>query len=188
MGPTLSRLFLTVSVVATAMALHQSAGFAQGIQPPKQSLLQGGTSAGMTSAQGFGPAAAAYGAAGATSAMGGTSAGMTSAQGPAAAAYAAMGTPGSSLTGQAGLGAQQLIGTGFTYRHDWGDRNGQWTLNLNWGAVTRDSRVFVAIAECAPGGGKFIGGARYTLHNVAPGDGVVSLDQRGVGLAHKSLC
>lgn len=71
--------------------------------------------------------------------------------------------------------AENLIGTGFTYRHDWGDRKGQWTLNLNWGAVNADSRVFVAIGEGAPGGGKLIGGARYTLHNVAPQNGRVSI-------------
>jgi hypothetical protein len=148
MVPKLGRLFLTVSVVATVMALDQSAGFAQGMQPPKQSLVQMGTSAGMTSAQGFGPAAVAYGA---------------------------MGTPGGALTPSGAPGAQQLIGTGFTYRHDWGDLRGQLILNLSWGAITRNSRVFVAIGECDPGGGKFIGGARYTLYNVAPNDGVVSI-------------
>ncbi|MBF2065959.1 MAG: hypothetical protein IGS39_16290 [Calothrix sp. C42_A2020_038] len=73
------------------------------------------------------------------------------------------------------ISTQELIGTGFTYRHDWGDRKGQWTLNLNWGAVNRNSRVFVAIGEGAPGGGKFIGSAKYTLHNVAPQDGRVSI-------------
>jgi len=74
-----------------------------------------------------------------------------------------------------GVGAQELIGTGFTYRHDWGDRNGQWVLRLDWGAVNRNSRVFVAIGEGAAGGGKFIGGARFTLHNVAPRDGGVDI-------------
>lgn len=80
-----------------------------------------------------------------------------------------------SLVADTDVGAQALIGTGFTYRHDWGDRNNQWKLNLNWGAVNRNSRVFVAIAEGAPNGGKFLGNARYTLHNVAPNDGVVSI-------------
>jgi hypothetical protein len=75
----------------------------------------------------------------------------------------------------AGITPQDLIGTGFTYRHDWGDKNGQWKLNLNWGSVNANSRVFVAIGEGAPGGGKFIGGARYTLYNVAPANGVVSI-------------
>jgi hypothetical protein len=70
---------------------------------------------------------------------------------------------------------ENLIGTGFTTRVDWGAKNGQWILNLNWGAVTKDSRVFVAIGEGAPGGGKFIGAARYTVHNIAPQDGRVSV-------------
>jgi subtilisin family serine protease len=70
---------------------------------------------------------------------------------------------------------EALAGTGFSYRHDWGDRKGQWKLNLNWGSIHNNSRVFAAIGECRPGGGKFIGGARYTLHNVAPRNGVVSV-------------
>jgi hypothetical protein len=73
---------------------------------------------------------------------------------------------------------EELIGAGFTYRHDWGNRHGQWILNLNWGAVNPRTRVFVAIGEGAPGGpdgGKFIGAARYTLHNVAPRAGGVDI-------------
>jgi hypothetical protein len=75
----------------------------------------------------------------------------------------------------AGEVPKSLSGTGFSYRHDWGDKNGQWKLNLNWGAIRANSRVFVAIAEGAPGGGKFLGSARYTLHNVAPSNGGVSI-------------
>ena len=77
-----------------------------------------------------------------------------------------------------GASPEAFYGTGFGYRHDWGNYNGQWKLNLYWGAITPRSLVFVAIGEGAPGGpdgGKFIGGARYTLYNVAPGDGVVSI-------------
>ncbi len=77
--------------------------------------------------------------------------------------------------GKDGISAQELFGTGFAYRHDWGDRNGQQILNLNWGAITPDSKVFVAIGEGAPGAGKFVGNARYTLHNVAPNDGRVTI-------------
>jgi hypothetical protein len=73
-----------------------------------------------------------------------------------------------------GISAQNLAGTGFTYRHDWGYRNGQWRLHLNWCALNRNSRVFVEIGECDAAGGKFIGGARYTVHNVAPNHCVVS--------------
>ena len=71
-----------------------------------------------------------------------------------------------------------LSGTGFTYRHNWGPRRGQWTLRLNWGDVNPRSHVFVSISEGAAGGpdaGKFIGAARYTLHNVAPRDGGVDI-------------
>lgn len=35
----------------------------------------------------------------------------------------------------AGAAPQELFGTGFTYRHDWGNMHGQHVLNLNWGAV-----------------------------------------------------
>jgi hypothetical protein len=79
------------------------------------------------------------------------------------------------LPAKEGIATQELFGTGFSYRHDWGDRNGQNILQLNWEFVNPDSRVFVAIGEGAPGGGKFIGNARYTLHNVAPFNGGVSI-------------
>jgi len=72
----------------------------------------------------------------------------------------------------------ELSGTGFTYRHDWGARRGQWTLRLNWGDVNPRSRVFVSIGEGAAGGpdaGKFIGLARYSLYNVAPRAGGVDI-------------
>lgn len=74
-----------------------------------------------------------------------------------------------------GVSIQALAGNGFTYRQDWGDRNGQHILHLNWGAITNNSRVLVAIAEGKAGGGKFIGSAKYTLHNVAPSNGRVSI-------------
>ncbi|SRR6476469_6718614 len=76
---------------------------------------------------------------------------------------------------QEGASPEAFFGTGFGYRHDWGNFNGQHILNLNWGAITPNSLVFVAIGEGAAGAGKFIGNARYTLHNVAPGNGVVSI-------------
>lgn len=71
-----------------------------------------------------------------------------------------------------------LSGDGFSYRHNWGARRGQWKLQLNWADVNPRSRVFVAIGEGnAPDvdAGKFIGGARYTLHNVAPRAGGVDI-------------
>lgn len=71
---------------------------------------------------------------------------------------------------RAGQPQPELSGTGFTYRHDWGARRGQWVLRLNWDVIQPPSRVLVAIGEGVAGGpaaGKFIGSARYTLHNVA---------------------
>jgi hypothetical protein len=71
-----------------------------------------------------------------------------------------------------------LSGSGFTYRHNWGARRGQWTLRLNIGGATARSRVMVSIGEGAPGGpdaGKFIGAARFTLHNVAPRAGGIDV-------------
>jgi len=71
-----------------------------------------------------------------------------------------------------------LSGTGFSYRHNWGFRRGEWVLRLNWARVNPNSRVFVAISEGAPGGvnaGKFIGSARYTVHNIAPRAGGVDI-------------
>lgn len=71
---------------------------------------------------------------------------------------------------------KELSGTGFTYRHDWGNRRGQWRLNLNWWAVNCKSKVFVSASEF--GGGKqcsFIGDVRYTVHNVATFNGGVSV-------------
>ncbi len=76
---------------------------------------------------------------------------------------------------EAGATPSLLSGSGFTYRHDWGDRKGEWKLFLSSRAINRNSRVFVAIGECAPGGGKFIGSARYTVHNVAPKDNGVEI-------------
>jgi hypothetical protein len=71
-----------------------------------------------------------------------------------------------------------LGGTGFTYRHDWGARRGEWRLSLNWPAVGPQSHVFASVGEGAAGGpdaGKFLGAARYTLHNVAPRPGGVDV-------------
>lgn len=72
----------------------------------------------------------------------------------------------------------ELSGTGFTYRHDWGLRRGEWTLRLDGPNINPRSQVFVSIGEGAAGGrdaGKFIGAARYTLHNVAPRAGGVDI-------------
>lgn len=70
-----------------------------------------------------------------------------------------------------------LNGNGFTYRHDWGVRHGAWVLRLNWSEINPRSQVFVAIAEGGGGidNGKFIGAARYTVHNIAPRAGGVDI-------------
>jgi hypothetical protein len=76
----------------------------------------------------------------------------------------------------AGVTPSDLSGTGFTYRHDWGDRNHGQRLTLSpWPAVTANSRVFVSIGEGAAGGGKHLGAAKYTLFNVAPANGSVGI-------------
>lgn len=71
--------------------------------------------------------------------------------------------------------ARGLVGTGVAYRHDWGNLKGQVILPLNWSFVKRNSLVFVSIGEGLPGGGKFIGDARYTVHNVAMSDGRIDV-------------
>jgi hypothetical protein len=71
---------------------------------------------------------------------------------------------------------KNLIGMGFTYRHDWGERHGNWKLTLNWNAISCHSRVFVSASEF--GGGNqcgLTGGARYTVHNVSPQNGSVTV-------------
>lgn len=76
------------------------------------------------------------------------------------------------------LTPQDVGGTAFTYRHDWGNKHGAWKLNLNLAGANPASRVFVAIGEGAAGGpdaGKFVGDAKFTLMNVAPRAGGVDI-------------
>lgn len=71
-----------------------------------------------------------------------------------------------------------FFGNGYRYRHDWGNLKGQQILPLNWGLITPNSLVFVAIGEGnppLPANGKFIGNARYTVHNVSPQNGLVKI-------------
>ncbi|MEG4856915.1 hypothetical protein QUB75_04070 [Microcoleus sp. K1-B6] len=79
---------------------------------------------------------------------------------------------------QDGASPAILFGNGYAYRHDWGFKKGQHILPLNWGLITPNSLVFVAIGEgVSPNttAGKKIGEARYTLHNVSPQNGVVKI-------------
>lgn len=75
-----------------------------------------------------------------------------------------------------GVSPQDLSGFGWTYRHNWGLRNGWWVLNLTSNSFGPNTRAYVSISEGPTGsGGKFIGGARYQVYNVAPDSGVVSI-------------
>ncbi|UNO42929.1 hypothetical protein [Streptomyces sp. MST-110588] len=76
----------------------------------------------------------------------------------------------------AGVSAQDLQGFGYTYRHNWGPRNGWWVLNLTSNSFTANTRAFVSISEGpTSSGGKFIGNARYSVYNIAPDNGVVAI-------------
>lgn len=73
------------------------------------------------------------------------------------------------------LAPSLISGTGFTSRVNWGQKNGDWKLNLTSTFFTKNTRAFVSIGECDLTGGKFIGAAKYTVYNVAPNTGVVSI-------------
>ncbi|MEV5409782.1 hypothetical protein AB0K60_13205 [Thermopolyspora sp. NPDC052614] len=76
----------------------------------------------------------------------------------------------------ASLNVQDLRGTGFTYRHNWGMRRGWWDLRLNTTAVGPNTRVFASAAEGPTSdGGKFLGNARYLVYNIAPVAGHVDV-------------
>jgi len=60
-------------------------------------------------------------------------------------------------------------GSFIAYRHDWGDGKGSLVLNLNWGDVHSWSHVFVSASE------GHMGAAPYTVENVVPWEGGVSI-------------
>jgi hypothetical protein len=70
---------------------------------------------------------------------------------------------------------KDVSGSGVTSIQDWGSRNGQWVLPLSWSIVNCNSRVFVSISEVDQNGCGFIGGARYTVHNVAVRNGGIDI-------------
>ena len=55
----------------------------------------------------------------------------------------------------------QLVGSNF--RLNWGPRIGNVVLTLNFNVINANSQVFVSAHN-----GASIGGARYTVHNIAP--------------------
>jgi hypothetical protein len=63
-----------------------------------------------------------------------------------------------------------LVGFGWTYRHNWGLKNGFWRLNLTSASFTANTRAFVSIHEC-----NHLGDAKYLVYNVVPNNGVVSI-------------
>jgi hypothetical protein len=74
-----------------------------------------------------------------------------------------------------GVFFEELAGTWLTYRHDWGEQKGQCILHLKWSEISPNARIFVSIAEGSPTGEKIIGKAKFSLHNVVPSDGIVSI-------------
>lgn len=70
----------------------------------------------------------------------------------------------------------ELFGTGLSTRVIFPDRiNGRVTANLTWSFVTRNTLVFASATEVGPDGTAFIGNANYTVSNVTPYDGGVSI-------------
>ncbi len=80
------------------------------------------------------------------------------------------------------LGIQSLTYPDFTYRHDWGLRNGWWRLTLTDPRIRKSSNVFVSLSELDPllsttdrVPDPFIGAARFAVYNVAPRGGAVEI-------------
>jgi hypothetical protein len=82
----------------------------------------------------------------------------------------------------AGLDSPSLLYPDFTYRHDWGLRNGWWNLTLTDSRIRKTSNVFVSASEVSdivstvdPIPTPFVGSARYLVYNVAPRNGAVTV-------------
>lgn len=70
-----------------------------------------------------------------------------------------------------GVGAQFVSSNDlYSYKAYYGSYNGKVIATLNWSVITASSRVF---ASCNEGG--FIGGAKYTVSNVAARNGSVQI-------------
>ncbi len=70
---------------------------------------------------------------------------------------------------------KELYGTGYTERIDWGNKHGQWRLTLWDDWINCNSQVFVSATEWDQNGCGFVGDARYTVHNIAPFNGGVTV-------------
>lgn len=81
--------------------------------------------------------------------------------------------------GLEGVGLRAAVSGGFTYRHAWPNPyNGIVKLTLNqFFGIRPDWQVFVAAGQAVvrgdPVAGMFMGDARYTVNNVAPGSDIV---------------
>jgi len=71
--------------------------------------------------------------------------------------------------------ARAISGNGFAARINWGSRNGLIVLTINATFITNSTIIYVAAGEGTGTGGKFMGAARYTVHNVAPDTGTVAV-------------
>jgi hypothetical protein len=71
--------------------------------------------------------------------------------------------------------ADAISGNGFAARINWGPRLGLVVLTINGNFITNKTIVYVAAGEGTGGGGKFMGDARYTVHNIAPDTGKVAV-------------
>ena len=77
---------------------------------------------------------------------------------------------------RSGEASPTALGTGsYTYRHDWGYKNGWWVLTLNDSRITANSRVYVSLSEVGTFGSRFVGAARYSVYNIAPRNGAVTI-------------
>ena len=78
-------------------------------------------------------------------------------------------------------GAPGAVGTlglspySYSARVYWGYKKGSWALTLYDSRITANSRVFVSASELGANGYRLVGAAKYTVHNVAPRNGLVTI-------------
>lgn len=76
---------------------------------------------------------------------------------------------------EGGAITQGLSVYSYSYRHNWGYKKGSLKLTLLDGRITARSRVFVSASELGADGSRLVGAAKYTVHNVAPRNGAVTI-------------